>query len=266
MEKTMQMNYKTTIKWMILAGCLLVTGPLLSYAQEAVPPPTQGESPANEQITVLKLILSGGPVMIPLGFASIIALAITFERMNSLQKRKLIPQDFMRGLKDAYDSDPGDLEKAIRYCEGHQGPVGRIFKSGLINIDRGMDKAEKAVEDAGGKEVDKLKRSLRGLAIIASVSPLLGLLGTVYGMIEAFQKATDAGMGKANVLAGGIYEALVTTATGLTIAVPALLIFQYFSARVDAIVDDIDDMGIDFIEHIHQQGKSSSPDDPREAS
>ncbi|MFP6903772.1 MAG: hypothetical protein VCG02_01040, partial [Verrucomicrobiota bacterium] len=108
------MNNKTTIKWMILAGCLLVTGPLLSYAQEVMPPPAEGERPANERMSVLKLILSGGPVMIPLGFASIIALAITFERMNSLQKRKLIPQDFMRGLKDAYGSDPVDLEKALR--------------------------------------------------------------------------------------------------------------------------------------------------------
>jgi biopolymer transport protein ExbB len=261
----MYMNDKTTNSWMILTGGLLLSGPFASFAQDAAPL-AAAATPGPEKESIFNLILSGGPVMIPLGIASIIALAITFERLSSLKKRKLIPQDFMRGLKEAYDADPVGLDQAVSYCEGHQGPVGRIFKSGLVNIDRGMDYAEKAVEDAGAREVDKMKRSLRGLSIIASVSPLLGLLGTVYGMIEAFQKATDAGMGKANVLAGGIYEALVTTATGLTIAVPVLLIFQYFNSRVDAIVDDMDEMGIDFVEHIYQQRKTTHPNDQRDAS
>jgi len=92
-----------------------------------------------------------------------------------------------------------------------------------------------------------MKRSLRGLAVIASVSPLLGLLGTVYGMISAFQTATHVGMGKADVLGKGIYEALVTTATGLTIAIPVLLVYQYLNSRVDALVDQIDEMGIEFM-------------------
>ena len=102
-----------------------------------------------------------------------------------------------------------------------------------------------------------MKRSLRGLSVIATVSPLLGLLGTVYGMISAFQTATSVGMGKADVLAKGIYEALVTTAAGLTIAIPVLLIFQYLNSRVDALVDEIDEMGIEFMGSCVDRDKGS---------
>jgi biopolymer transport protein ExbB len=107
--------------------------------------------------------------------------------------------------------------------------------------------------------MSKLKRSLRGLAVIASVSPLLGLLGTVYGMINAFQAASTVGMGQADTLATGIYEALVTTAAGLTIAVPVLLIYQVFLSKVDAYVDTIDDLGIDFLQHLAKRQTGGQP-------
>ncbi|MFT7513409.1 MAG: biopolymer transport protein ExbB, partial [Candidatus Omnitrophota bacterium] len=127
----MYMNDKTTNSWMILTGGLLLSGPFASFAQDAAPL-AAAATPGPEKESIFNLILSGGPVMIPLGIASIIALAITFERLSSLKKRKLIPQDFMRGLKEAYDADPVGLDQAVSYCEGHQGPVGRIFKSGLV--------------------------------------------------------------------------------------------------------------------------------------
>ena len=101
-------------------------------------------------------------------------MAISFERALSLRKKNLVPPGFLHGLKSAYDADPTGLDQAVSYCETHHGPVGRIFKSGLVNMDRGIDTAEKAVEDAGAREVDKMKRSLRGLSVIATVSPLLG--------------------------------------------------------------------------------------------
>jgi biopolymer transport protein ExbB len=101
-----------------------------------------------------------------------------------------------------------------------------------------------------------MKRSLRGLSIIVTVAPLLGLLGTVYGMISAFETASSAGVGKADVLAKGIYEALVTTAAGLTIAIPVLLVFQFLNNRVDTIIDKLDEMGIDFMTHC--TGKTES--------
>jgi len=173
---------------------------------------------------------------------------MSVERLLSLRQRKIIPPGFVMKLREEITRDGAQgVQRAIQHCESVGGTVGNIFKHGLSRLKFGQEAVEKAIEDAGGREVDKLKRSLRGLAVIASVSPLLGLLGTVYGLISAFQDATVVGMGKADTLARGIYEALVTTAAGLTIAIPALLIYQYLNSRVDALVDEIDEMGIDFL-------------------
>lgn len=205
---------------------------------------------AQEGETMFSLIVKGGPVMIPIGIASIVALAITVERFISLRRDQVIPPDFMDGLAEAWGADRRSTSGAIGYCEQVGGAVGSIFKAGIQRLQKGEDAVEKAIEDAGYREADKLKRSLKGLTIIAAVSPLLGLLGTVYGMIDAFQTATIKGMeggGGAETLAQGIYEALVTTAAGLTVAIPVLLLYQVLNAKVDRIVDDLDEMGIEFM-------------------
>lgn len=235
----------------LLLLSLLFVSPLL-FGQAPSPTP---EVASDE--SALDLIMKGGKVMIPLFLASIVALAITFERAFGLRKSSLIPADFLDGIKKAVDDDRLHLTQAIEYCDDASTPIARIFKSGLLASPRGYEAAEKAIEDAGAREVSKLKRSLKGLSVIASVSPLLGLLGTVYGMIGAFKEATQVGVGKGESLAGGIYEALVTTATGLTIAVPVLLIYHFFNTRVDKIVDDIDEMCIDFVQHLTREGSSS---------
>jgi biopolymer transport protein ExbB len=208
-------------------------------------------APPVEEAEVVKesmfaLIRKGGPVMFPLAIGSILALALGIERFLSLRKEKIIPPAFMTLLVEAWNGDSSG-EQAVKYCEQTDGPAGHIFKAGLLRIKKGEDAVEKAIEDAGYREADKMKRSLRGLSVIASVSPLLGLLGTVYGMIAAFQTASSVGMGKADILAKGIYEALVTTAAGLTIAIPVLLVYQFLSNRVDAIVDELDEMGMEFM-------------------
>jgi len=229
--------------WMVLMAGLLLAG--VAMAQGGGQPEGEG---GDEMESMLSLLRKGGPVMVPLGIASVVAVALAIERLLSLRHHKIIPAGFLLGLREAMTLDPTNAdERAVRYCEQHDGPVGRIFQAGIHKLHRDEEAIEKAVEDAGGREVDKMKRSLRGLTIIATVSPLLGLLGTVYGMISAFQTATAVGMGKADVLAKGIYEALVTTATGLTIAIPTLLIYQYLNARVDSLVDEIDKLGIEFM-------------------
>lgn len=207
-------------------------------------PPVEAVEATKE--SMFSLIRKGGPVMIPLAIGSILALALGIERFISLRKEKIIPPAFMTLLMEAWSKDSSG-KQAAAYCDLVNGPVGHIFKAGLLRIGKGDEAVEKAIEDAGYREADKMKRSLRGLSVIASVSPLLGLLGTVYGMISAFQTASAVGMGKADVLAKGIYEALVTTAAGLTIAIPVLLVYQFLSSRVDTIVDDLDEMGIEFM-------------------
>jgi len=238
---------KRTIPLAALALFLASAG--LALAQE--PPATIEEAKPEE--TLISLLRKGGVVMFPLALCSVAALGIGVERLISLRRSAVVPEDFLpRLLKHLRDAKDGTAP-AIRFCEDSGTPAGRIFRAGLIHLERG-DQAlvEKALEDAGGREVSKLKRSLRWLAIIATISPLLGLLGTVYGMIAAFQTATAVGSGKAEMLAQGIYEALVTTAAGLTIAIPVLLLYQYLASRIDARIDVVDAMADEFLEFCHR--------------
>jgi biopolymer transport protein ExbB len=226
-----------TLSWCAATGALAAD-------PKAAP---QTDAPKKKE-TVWSLTVKGGIVMIPLGICSIVGLGIAIERFISLRRSKIIPPDFIGGLIGTVKNGGSDMRAATEYCDNSKSPVGNIFKAGIMNLSKGEVFVEKAIEDAGAREVDKLKRSLRGLAIITSISPLLGLLGTVYGMISAFETSTMVGIGKGELLASGIYEALVTTAAGLTIAIPALLLYQYFAGRVDALVDEIDDLGIEFLD------------------
>ncbi len=221
-----------------------------------------------EQETVLSLIQKGGPVMYPLGLASILAFALGLERLISLSRDRVMPSSFLPGLSKAWGKDSTGRE-ALSYCDKAGGTVGHIFKAGIRRIKLGREAVEKAIDDVGSRETDKMKRSLRPLRYIATVAPLLGLLGTVYGMIKAFQvTSVDA---STTELARGIYEALVTTAAGLTIAIPVLLFYHFLSTRVDRLIDDIDEAGAEFVfscegdgEGLLESVESVEPDEPEE--
>lgn len=206
-----------------------------------------GEGAGEGKETMFSLIKKGGPVMFPLGIASVLALALALERFISLSKEKILPDGFLDGLGAAWDSDPSGHE-AEQYCDNSPGASGHVFKAGIQWRNEGHQAVSKAIEDAGSREAEKMKRSLRPLSVIAGVCPLLGLLGTVYGMIDAFQKTADSGgAAKTADLANGIYQALISTAAGLTIAIPVLLLFQWLSSRADKIIDHIDEVGTEFI-------------------
>ena len=206
-----------------------------------------GEGAGEEKETMLSLLKKGGPVMIPLGIASILALALGLERFISLNKERALPTGFLQGLGQAWNSDSTG-QAAQKYCEASAGACGHIFKAGMQWRTQGHEAVSKAIEDAGSKEAEKMKRSLRPLSVIAGVCPLLGWLGTVYGMIDAFQKTADSGgAAKTADLANGSYQALVSTAAGLTIAIPVLLLFQWLSTRADKVIDHIDDVGTECI-------------------
>jgi biopolymer transport protein ExbB len=226
---------------LFLSASFLMALTVIAHAAEV------GEAAGVDKETMFSLVKKGGAVMIPLAIGSIIALALGLERFLSLRKEKVLPANFVKGLSEAWDSDPTG-QAAEEFCDKSGGAAGHVFKAGLQWREEGHQAVYKAIEDAGAREADKMKRSLRPLSIIASVSPLLGLLGTVYGMIESFQAtATSGGAAKTADLANGIYEALVSTAAGLTIAIPVMLLFQWLSTRVDAIIDHIDEVGTEFL-------------------
>ncbi len=235
-------------------------------APKAEPEPETGKEEAaepevDEPASLFDLILKGGWVMIPIAICSILALAIAIERGISLRRENVIPPDFLDGLMKALHDADDSVTVGVRYCDLRPCTVSNIFKAGIRRMRAGAAAMEKAIEDAGSREVYKLKRSVRPLSTIATVSPLLGLLGTVYGMITAFQTASALGVKKADALAVGIYEALVTTAAGLTLAIPVLIIYQIFCSRVDLLVDSIDEQAIELLQYTAYNGDSDPAHD-----
>ena len=233
---------------LLFAALLLLASP--SLAQENIGQGAEPKEAAKKKAdSLLDLLIKGGPVMIPIGMCSVLALAFAIERMISLKRRKVIPEAFIQGLREIF-AGAEDIDPGMAYCDDHPSPVSNIFKAGMNRLPQGPEAMEKAIEDAGSREVAKMKRSLRPLSVIANVSPLLGLLGTVYGLISAFQSATAGNIDeKATTLGKGIYEALVTTAAGLTLAIPVLIVYAIFNTKVDVLVDRIDEEALQFIEH-----------------
>ena len=215
-----------------------------------VPAPA-GPKPGTESI--FDLLLKGGWVMVPLALCSILAVASAIDRFLGLRREKIIPPGFIEGLKKKFGPS-ADVDAGVEYCERHPSAVSGIFRSGISRLTLGHVAMEKAIEDAGEREAYKLKRSLKPLSLIATVAPLLGLLGTVYGMISAFQSSSALGVGRGDALAKGIYEALVTTATGLSLAIPVLVVYQLLCSKVDGLVDDIDEHAIDLLEYTIRSG------------
>ncbi|MBR90694.1 MAG: hypothetical protein CMO66_05425 [Verrucomicrobiales bacterium] len=188
-----------------------------------------------------ELLVAGGPVMIPLAIFSIMGLASSFERAISLSRDRVVPGGFLAGLEEKISG--GNVKAGISYCEqeGRETPLGEMMKAGLEKAHQGTEQVEKAVEEAGIRGADRMKRSLRLISLVVAIAPLLGLVGTVYGMIDAFRDLSNLqeGASKSDALSAGIYVALVTTATGLTIAIPFLAVYHFLSSKVDRLVEDM---------------------------
>lgn len=197
--------------------------------------------------SILELAVKGGVVMIPIAACSLVALALAIERLVTLRRARVIPPGFVDGAAAALDQGP---QRALELCRTAPSPIARIFEAALRRWDRPLEQVEKHVAEAGAREAVVLRKHLRGLAVIAAVSPLLGLLGTIFGMINAFRTvaASADALGRTELLAGGIYEAMVTTAAGLIVAIPTLLVYHALSARIDRLVLDMDGACIDLVE------------------
>ena len=201
--------------------------------------------------SVFELIIKGGWVMVPIGICSLVALTLLLERLIVLRKNNIVPKSFYPGLKELIAGKP-NLDRAFEYCVKSDAPIGRIIKPGIEKWrkERSIEDVEKSVEDAAGNEVSRMERSLRGFKIVAAVAPLLGLFGTVLGMIRAFQTValSSEAIGKASKLAAGIYEAMVTTAAGLFVAIPSLLVYYMFAWLIEGITDDIENVCVEFMD------------------
>ena len=229
--------------------------------QQAAPDAQQQGPKKTSSMSLLQLLVSGGVMMIPIALCSVIAVTVAIERFISLRRGKVIPPEFIANLREELRRNGDDIRAGIAYCDRTRSTIGEIFKAGIERMPYGHETVEKAIEDAGQREVGKMKRRLRPISSVANIAPLLGLLGTIYGMIGAFQAtAAHTGPGKSEQLAEGIYMALVTTAAGLTLAVPTLIVYQVLASRIDGMVDEIDERAMEFVEYTMTAQPSDSGD------
>lgn len=187
---------------------------------------------------VFAYLSRGGIIMIPLLLFSIIGLTIVIERLVSLRRTKVMTPEIISVVDSLNNLD--DLKLAISICEKNKGAFANIILTGLQNQDSSSEEMREMLTDQGRQEVRTLERGLSTLDTIAGTAPLLGLLGTVFGMIKVFTVISKQGTGQASSLAGGISEALITTATGLVIGILALLMYNYFSNRAENYILDIE--------------------------
>ena len=207
---------------------------------------------------MLELIKAGGLIMWPILLCSVIALAIVAERFWSLQVKRVTPKNL---VAQVWQWDKvGELNKK-RLLELRQGsPLGRILVAGLVNRNHSRLVMKESIEEVGRHVAHELERFLNTLGTIASVTPLLGLLGTVIGMIKVFAVITTQGVGDPGVLAEGISQALITTAAGLTVAIPSLMFFRYFRGKVDELVMTMEQEALKMVEVMHGEREKESAD------
>jgi biopolymer transport protein ExbB len=209
---------------------------------------------------VLEIILAGGWLMVPILLCSTLSVAITIERFWTLRKSQVTPEGLGALVEDWAARDELDLRHLNQLRTGS--PLGRVLASAMDNKERPRQVIKEAVEDTGRHVIHDMERFLNTLGTIAGISPLLGLLGTVIGMIKVFSAIMISGVGDANVLAGGISEALITTAAGLTVAIPSYFFYRFFRGMVSEYVISMEEKAISLIDAIERGGAESTDYSP----
>jgi biopolymer transport protein ExbB len=247
-------------------------------APEAVSdnPPADDTAESEKQTLGLLIVQSN---LLSLGFYalllifSIVAATVIFERLVNLRRSRVLPIAFAGGLRDLLDGGDDTATNFRQLCDSTPSPVAKILKAAVLRAGRSLPEVEKAMEDTAMREMASMRARNRPLNVVGNIAPLVGLLGTVVGMIFAFGEASQAGLGKAESLAHGIYLALMTTAGGLAIAIPALLCTAWFNARAERFMREIDECLLETIPSFARMEraptyaspvKSNEPDDANE--
>jgi biopolymer transport protein ExbB len=200
---------------------------------------------------VVDILISGGPVMIPLGALSMVALAIIIERLWVLRRTNFLQAATVQTLSGLLAGNK--FRGAVDFCHRHPGPFTDLVTALIENRQAPYEELKEILEDTGRLQLMSLQRGLPALATIVAGAPLLGLLGTVIGMIKIFSVVASSGSGITEQLSSGISQALITTATGLVIAIPALFTHSYLESRAVAILSDIEAQILDFLHLVRQR-------------
>lgn len=203
-----------------------------------------------------ELVQAGGWLMIPILLCSVLALAIITERLWTLRQKKVIPTKLVTGIWNLLNNDALTERHIVEIEKGS--PLGRVLAAGLINRHLSRQQVRESIEETGRFVVHEMERFLNTLGTISTITPLLGLLGTVIGMIKVFTAITIIGVGDPGQLAGGISEALITTAAGLTVAIPSLIFHRHLKRKIDELVIGMEQEAMKLVEFIHGDRKKLS--------
>ncbi|MCC6660889.1 MAG: MotA/TolQ/ExbB proton channel family protein [Phycisphaerales bacterium] len=217
----------------------------VTLAQDAANPIVAG----GQLHSVWDFIVKGGPTMGAIIACSLVALAVVVERAIVLRRKAVIPPGFLEGL----EAIGGDRQRALTYCEASGSPAGAVLAAAIRRRGQPEAAVEKAVEDAGRRELMRLRKRVRLLGVLPQVSTMLGLLGTIFGMIKTFQAIAVSGqaLGKTELLAKGIFEAWTCTAAGLLVAIPVMIAYHIVLGKIDGLIVDLDKLAVDFVAGEH---------------
>ncbi|MDP3436769.1 MAG: MotA/TolQ/ExbB proton channel family protein [Bacteroidales bacterium] len=225
---------------------LMALGQNASEAVAQIPPVREELS-----FSLIDMAFKGGWIMLPLLALSILAIYIFGERWWALKKASQIDENFMRNIHDYIHE--GKIKAAINLCQSQETPIARLIEKGIERIGRPLTDIQTAVENMGNVEVSRLEKGLPMLATISGGAPMLGFLGTVIGMIQAFYNMSQAGSNvDITLLSGGIYTAMVTTVAGLSVGILAYFGYNYLTARIDDIVYKMESNTIEFMDLLHE--------------
>jgi len=207
-------------------------------------------------MNLFEIFLKGGILMWPILFCSVIALAVAIDRFFILRKAKINLPAFLVRIRGFIKNK--DMSGAASFCLREKSPIGNMVRKALKKFGLGHERVKEAIENAGRQEVSKLEKGLPILATVAGVAPLLGFLGTVTGMIQAFMRIEDlAGAANPSDLAGGIWEALITTAFGLIVGIPAYAFYNYFLSAIKKFVSDMETVANDVVDTMQDSSKEA---------
>ena len=194
--------------------------------------------------------------MVPIIVCSIISLAIIGERFWSLSSKKILPSDLVSSVWKLHKAN--QLDKSKIQSLSLSSPLGRVLAAGIVNQSHGREIMRESIEEVGRQVAHELEKFLNSLGTIASITPLLGLLGTVIGMIKVFAAITAHGVGDPAVLAEGISQALITTASGMSVAIPSLMFYRYFRGKVDELVINMESEALKLVEMMHGEREKTT--------
>ncbi|MEZ4271995.1 MAG: MotA/TolQ/ExbB proton channel family protein [Myxococcota bacterium] len=198
-----------------------------------------------------EFLVKGGPLIIAIGACSVVALGVFLERLWSLKRSRVIPDSFIQRIENLIGEQR--VPDALLLCQENANPMANIMAAALRNASHKRSRIKEAVEDVGRYEGAMLERHVEVVGTCSAISPLLGLLGTVLGMIRVFQGVEEHGLGDPAFFASGIWEALITTAVGLAVAIPAFIFYKYLLARVDVLVIEMEDRSMRLVDLVAQE-------------